>query len=315
LCRPVAARCVDFLAEAVKNGTVSRTQELMTVVRSLPHGARIAPLREVRERESEEALGTGEFPVAALATELLEGREAWQLWRELHASPGLSGVSTFVAGGLELPWEWEEECKRAREMIARLDAGEPWRTPAGGDVRAWLDRDEVRYVLRALGVDAPGPEIDEDDLEEGLSYLVDARDPPPPRKGPPGQQYYLAPPRVQFGDAVSLQWYEADADADYSAIYVLDVPPWAPPVVLQWLFTEERWRGLVPLFRSWNARFGFEVVSFDGGTLQAWIRRPPSTFDEVERRLTETLLLCPEVDDLEMRLLMVLGQAWHFRFV
>ena len=296
---------------------------LEAILSSCPRAsARLAPLREIRERAHGEPLPAGDFPVAAFATDPLDKAEAWALWRELRAEPRLDGLTALVAtadaGVLDAPWE--QACADAADAAALGLRAAPLVAPppTARKLAAWAARDGVKSVLRRFGVDAPGPEVDEDALDDDLAELLWAFD--PPSATPASAGLALAAPALVRGAAGAIGWgasmpSRADPRGEQT-VYLMNVEPWAGPLVLSWLFPLARWAKLAPLLRGWHEALGFSVVSLGVDTMEAWVARPPSAFDGVVRRLGETVAFCPDYLDegFARRLLMTIGQGWGFRF-
>ncbi len=260
---------------------IPRAEHLRTILAGLRlAGAKLAPLREVREREYGEPLPDVAFPVTAYSTEELSRADAWEVFRELRNDERLAdfAVTVTTSDAEELANFWENVCPDVTEKLALRAATEaPTEAELAGRARAWGKSPAARRTSQKRG-------------------------------------------RVSPAHASSVSWSTSlrapYASHDRQKVYVLDVEPWASPLALGWLLTNDRWRAVVPLLRRWHEAHGFEVVALGPDLLEAWVPRPPDDASTIVDRLAESVTFCSGYLDegFAVRLQMVMGPVWQFRF-
>lgn len=260
---------------------IPRAENLRTILASLRlSGTKLAPLREVREREYGEPLPEIAFPVAAHCTEELSRAEAWEVFRELRNDERLAdfAVTVTTSDAEELADFWENVCPDVTEKLAlRASPEAPNEDALASRARAW-----------------------------GKSVAARSA----------SQRRERATPTRASTVSWSTSLAAPYASNDLQKVYVLDVEPWASPLALGWLLTNERWRAVAPLMRRWHEAHGFEVVALGPDLLEAWVPRPPDDASTIVDRLAESVTFCSGYLDegFAVRRQMVMGHVWQFRF-
>lgn len=269
-----------------------------------------------RERDLEESLPS--YPVNVMACAPLPHGRAAELWREVRTDSRLENVVAILATDETHLFEddWTSSCASVSEMLSRFEhaASTPPKVSARRTrtLDALLNRTSTRALLRRFGVDAPGPDLTEDELydgleEDGLSEVWDAvtearhwpreQERPTEKAGGLTLTMTLGPIYLACSgeSADRIAWDFPYDQQGPSVVYLVEAPErWMAPALLGWRFTVDAWVSYAPILRAWHSQLGWDPVALGRAELEAFVPHRPKTLADVRRIVGELGSLCPD---------------------